>query len=90
MLRKRAPNLSKVAKVLCDGGYSGENFANAARLLIGAEAETVKRNGLHKFVVLPGRRVVERAFGWLEKFRRLWKTANARYIARYKWWFSRL
>ncbi|MDR1146995.1 MAG: transposase [Spirochaetaceae bacterium] len=27
MLRKCALNLSKVQKVLCDGGYSGENFA---------------------------------------------------------------
>jgi transposase len=71
-----APNLTKVAKVLCDGGYSGENFANAARVLVGAEAEAVKHNGLHKFVALPRRRVAGRAFGWLEKFRRLWKNCE--------------
>jgi hypothetical protein len=35
MLRKCAPNLSKA---LCGGGYSGENFANAVRLLIGYES----------------------------------------------------
>jgi hypothetical protein len=28
-LRRCAPNLSKVGKVLCDGGYRGENFAGA-------------------------------------------------------------
>jgi transposase len=76
MLRKRAPNLSKVAKALCDGGCSGENFAHAVRRLIGAEVEAVKRNELHKFVVLPRRRVVECAFGWLEKYRRLWKNCE--------------
>jgi transposase len=36
----------------------------------------VKRNELHKFVVLPRRRVVERTFGWLEKYRRLWKNCE--------------
>jgi transposase len=76
MLRKRAPNLSKVVKALCDGGYSGENFANAVRRLIGAEIEMVKRNELHTFVVLPRRWVVERTFGWLEKYRRLWKNCE--------------
>jgi transposase len=64
-LRGCAPNLSKVAKVLCDSGYSGENFANAVKTLIGAEGEVVKRGELHTFAVLPNRRVVERTFGWL-------------------------
>jgi transposase len=72
-LRNCAPNLSKV---LCDGGYSGENFANAVRALIGAEVEAVKRNELHTFAALPKRWVVERTFGWLEKFRRLWKNCE--------------
>ncbi|MCI9432478.1 MAG: transposase, partial [Oscillospiraceae bacterium] len=31
---------------------------------------------LHKFVVLPRRWVVERLFGWLDKFRRLWKNCE--------------
>jgi transposase len=46
------------------------------RLLIGAEVEVVKRNELHKFVVLPRRWVVERTFGWLEEHRRLWKNCE--------------
>ncbi|MHB9291168.1 putative IS5 family transposase ISCaa8 [Hollandina sp. SP2] len=62
--------------VLWDGGYSGENFAGAVKVLIGAEGEVVKRNELHTFVVLPKRWVVERSFGWLEKFRRLWKNCE--------------
>jgi transposase len=32
-----------------------------------------KRNELHTFVVMPQRWIVERAFGWLEQSRRLWK-----------------
>jgi transposase len=76
MLRAYAPNLSKVTKVLCDGGYSGENFANAVMKLIEAEVEVVKRNELHKFVVLPKRWIVERTFAWLEKYRRLWKNCE--------------
>jgi transposase len=76
MIRMSAPNLSRVAKVLCDSGYSGENFANAVKRLIDAEVEVVKRNELHKFVVIPKRWVVERTFAWLEKFRRLWKNCE--------------
>jgi transposase len=44
--------------------------------LLGAEVEVVKRNELHTFVVLPRRWVVERTFGWLERFRRLWKNCE--------------
>jgi transposase len=76
MMSTCAPNLSKVVKVLCDGGYGGEKFANAVRVLMGAEVEVVKRNELHTFVVLPKWWVVERTFGWLEKFHRLWKNCE--------------
>jgi len=69
-------NLSCVKKFIVDGGYSGENFANAVKELCGAEVEVVKRNELHKFVVLPKRWVVERTFGWLDKARRLWKNCE--------------
>lgn len=41
-----------------------------------ANVEVVKRNELHKFVVLPKRWVVERSFSWLEKCRRLWKNCE--------------
>jgi transposase len=76
MFKLCAPNLSNVAKVLCDGGYTGENFANAVMTLISAEVEVAKRNELHKFAVIPKRWVVERSNAWLEKFRRLWKNCE--------------
>ena len=73
-------NLSNVIKLLCDGGYTGENFANAVKMLIDAVVEVVKRNELHTFAVIPRRWVVERTFAWLEKYRRLWKNCE-RYLS---------
>jgi len=69
-------NLSSVKKFIVDGGYSGVNFANAVNESCGATVEVVKRNELHKFVVLPVRWVVERTFGWLDHYRRLWKNCE--------------
>jgi transposase len=89
MMRKSAPNLSKAEKASCDGGYCGENFAAAVRMLTGAEVEAVKRNELHTFAVLPKRRAVERTFGGWKSFAGFGRTANERFITRYKWWFSR-
>jgi transposase len=63
MIGYAAPGLSKCLKVLVDGGYTGENFAKSVTGLIGADAEAVKRNELHKFAVLPKRRIAERSFG---------------------------
>ena len=76
ILRKNAPKLSKIIKVLCDGGYTGENFANAVKALINAEVEVAKRNELHKFEIIPKRWIVERSFAWLDNFRRLWKNCE--------------
>ena len=76
MLKKYAPKLTSVLKVLCDGGYTGESFANAVMAIIEAEVEVVKRNELHKFEVLPKRWIVERCFAWLDNFRRLWKNCE--------------
>ena len=71
MILLNLDNLSHVEKFLVDAGYSGERFANQVKDICGAKVELVKRSELHKFVVLPRRWVVERLFGWLDKFRRL-------------------
>ena len=76
MITLHLDNVSCVQKMLVDGGYSGESFASAVKELCGAEVEVVKRNELHKFVVLPKRWVVERSFGWIDKARRLWKNCE--------------
>ena len=69
-------HLTKVQKVLADGGYTGEPFAAATFQILGAGVEIAKRNELHKFAVIPKRWVVERSFAWLEKCRRLWKNCE--------------
>lgn len=69
-------NLSKVEKVLADGGYTGTPFSTGVKEILGAEVEIAKRNELHKFEVIPKRWVVERSFSWLEKCRRLWKNCE--------------
>ena len=76
MFASRRADLCQVQKVLVDGGYTGEPFAEAVRQLLGASVEVVQRHELHTFVVLPKRWVVERSFAWLEKCRRLWKNCE--------------
>ena len=69
-------DFSEVQKMLADGGYTGEKFAQEIKRLIRAEVEVVKRSELHTFKVIPKRWVVERSFAWLEKCRRLWKNCE--------------
>lgn len=76
MLENSKDNLTAVQNILTDGGYTGEKFADKVNEILGATVEVVKRDELHKFVVLPKRWVVERSFGWLEKCRRLWKNCE--------------
>jgi transposase len=71
-----APNLTSIVKVLCDGGYRGQAFADAIMNLIGGQVEVAKRSELHTFAVIAKRWVVERTFSWFEHFRRLWKNCE--------------
>jgi transposase len=82
MFETRRENLDLAEKVLCDGGYTGESFVLGVKEILDAELEIVKRTELHRFVVLPRRRVVERSFGWIENCRRLWKNCERK--LRYK------
>ena len=76
MIGYAGSTLSKCLKVLVDGWYTGENFANGVKQLIGAEVEVVKRSELHTFAVMPKRWIVERTFAWLEDCRLLWKNCE--------------
>jgi len=67
---------SRLEKILFDGAYTGEDFADKIKDLVGAEVEIVKRSELHTFVVIPKRWIVERSFGWLDKCRLLWKNCE--------------
>jgi transposase len=76
MFEKHIQNMTVLEKVLVDGGYTGENFASKIKSLSSAKVEVVKRNELHKFVVLPKRWIVERSFSWLDKCKRLHKNCE--------------
>ena len=69
-------SLSSLQTVLCDGGYTGDDFANKIYDLTGAKVQVAKRSELHTFAVIPKRWIVERSFGWLDKCRRLWKNCE--------------
>lgn len=77
----KSNNLSRVQKVLRDGGYTGEKFSQAVYKSIKAKVEIAKRNELHKFITIPKRWVVERSFAWLEKCRRLWKNCERKLVS---------
>jgi transposase len=76
MFEMNRENPCLAAGVLCDGGCTGEKFANSVKSILGATVEIVKRSELRTFSVLPKRWVVERSFGWLDKCRRLWKNCE--------------
>lgn len=76
LAKQSKENLSEVKKMLVDGNYSGEKFAQKIKKVVGATVEVVKRSELHKFKVIPKRWVVKRSFAWLEKCRRLWKNCE--------------
>ena len=76
-LQRCAPRLSRVRSLLCDSGYVGQPFEQGVKAPVGEHVtvQIAKRSELHTFKVMPKRWVVERGFAWLEKNRRLWKTA---------------
>ena len=67
---------ARLLKFLVDGGYTGDSFASEVKELTGAVVEVAKRNELHKFEVIPKRWIVERTFGWLDKYHRFWKNCE--------------
>ena len=74
MVSSHLESLFSIKKFIVDGGYTGENFAKEIKEL--CHAEVVKRKKAHEFEVLAIRWIVERSFGWLEKYRRLWKNCE--------------
>ena len=68
LLRER---LSTITLVWADGGYAGRLVTWAATVLALTVTIVKRCDDLGGFVVLPRRWVVERAFGWLSRYRRL-------------------
>ena len=73
-----------VLRIFADAGYQGPRAALAATQSGDWVIEIVKRNELHKFVVLPKRWIVERTIAWLNRCRRLakdWENLNRKALA---------
>lgn len=73
LLESAAAHYPTMEKVLVDGAYNGKAVAAASKAS-GIAVEVVKRNDSIKgFVPVHKRWIVERTFGWLNRFRRLSK-----------------
>jgi putative transposase len=74
VLDEAKEKLSKLAVIWVDQGYSGKNFAHAVKQVCGeaVRVEVIERTA-QRFEQLPKRWIVERTFGWLNRFRRLSK-----------------
>jgi putative transposase len=60
-----------IERSFADAGYQGPRAARAAASTGRWVFEIIKRNELHKFIVLPRRWIVERALTWISRNRRL-------------------
>jgi len=73
-----------IERVYADGGYRGPKARANAAISGKWKIEIVKRNELHRFVVLPKRWIVERTIAWLNRCRRLakdWENLNRTALA---------
>jgi transposase len=62
-----------IERIFADANYQGPKLAAALAKTGTWTVEIVKRNELHRFVVLPKRWIVERTLAWISRCRRLTK-----------------
>jgi transposase len=62
-----------IERIFADANYQGPKLAAALAKTGTWTVEIVKRNELHRFVVLPKRWIVERTLAWISRCRRLAK-----------------
>ena len=67
----RAACFPFIERIFADAGYQGPALAAAVAKTGTWILEIVKRNELHRFVVLPKRWIVERTLAWISRNRRL-------------------
>lgn len=72
ILDEEREELSETEVIWVDQGYSGKNFAHVVQQICGARVEVIERIA-KTFEILPKRWIVERTFGWLNRYRRLSK-----------------
>jgi len=69
--RRTRPLFPFIERIFADAGYQGPKTAAAIAKTGTWTLEIVKRNELHRFVVLPKRWIVERTLAWVSRHRRL-------------------
>ncbi len=71
VLHESKEKLTQLEVVWVDQGYSGDNLAQGVKQICGEQVrvEVIKRQS-KEFKVLPKRWIVERTFGWFNRFRR--------------------
>ena len=72
LVSKAKTNGATFHKGYADGGYAGK-FIDWSKVTWDVDFAVVKRNELHKFIVLPKRWIVERTLSWISRYRRLAK-----------------
>ncbi len=86
VLHEATEELSQTQVVWVDNGYSGENFARVVKQICGARVEVIQRVA-QTFEILPKRWIVERTFGWLNRYRREARIMNC-IVSQAKPWFT--
>lgn len=73
-LEEASDKLSRLEVVWADQGYSGKKFAHAVQQVCGEQVRVeVIKGTSQSFEILPKGWIVERTFGWLNRYRRLSK-----------------
>lgn len=72
LLKRARKHLATIVKIFADGGYTGKLIA-WVKEKYEIVLDIVKRNEVHKFVVLPKRWIIERTNAWVSVARRLAK-----------------
>lgn len=72
VLQKLAEGFPRLQWIWADGGYTGK-LVDWVQGTLSCVLQIVKRPNVSNFVVLPKRWIVERTFGWLNRYRRLSK-----------------
>lgn len=62
---------TRLKLIWADSGYDGKPLAGWVHAVARISLEVIKRTELHAFRVVPRRWVVERSFGWLQRYGRL-------------------
>jgi len=71
LLKEARRRFPFIEKIFADAAYQGPKMAAVVAATGKWTIEIVKRNELHRFIVLPKRWIVERTFAWISRNRRL-------------------